>query len=505
MKMIKKNLQFSVIFLFLFLQLFSLHSEERGRREYFFDLYKYRKQISVTPNSDFRYECTLVLPTMKIGYPQKNDIINVYWKGVLKTPVETQMKAFITFKGDYIKSDEININTENFEGGISFITPQNIINPISITFYYPIKENHGNQITFNPCYSGPSFIEDEMEYPAEIPVFESEEAVQEAKIIITTDKGSEVATDLKLERQKIQDEINRKLEEERLAEEQLREKERIENEKKAEAERLLKLKLEEERLLKEAEDKKNAALAAEEALKSTEIKRYKKENLLDYQKKETPSISNETQKKETVTDPDETDFSGQTLLMKAAKAGNDWQIKRLIEAGAKVNLRDKDGWTALMYAARYQENKSTIELLINAGSDITIKNNYNYSALSLAAAYNDNPDITKKLLQYFKPTEKEVLKAFVLMLSNTSQSEFVQLAKFQVFIDKPVPINAYYDGKTPLMYAAQFGNSTKLLKTLLNNGALTAPRSSEGKTAFDYASENKRLNHDDFYWELNKQ
>ena len=55
------------------------------------------------------------------------------------------------------------------------------------------------------------------------------------------------------------------------------------------------------------------------------------------------------------------------------------------------------------------------------------------------------------------------------------------------------------------MYACEFGNSTKVIKVLLDNNAVPSLRSNEGKTAYEYASENKKLAHDSTYWELNKK
>ena len=72
-------------------------------------------------------------------------------------------------------------------------------------------------------------------------------------------------------------------------------------------------------------------------------------------------------------------------------------------------------------------------------------------------------------------------------------------------MDKAVPLNILYDGKTPLMYAAQYGNSTKTLQVLLDNQSSVTMRSTDGKTAFDYATNNKNLAHDKTYWALNKK
>jgi ankyrin repeat protein len=232
---------------------------------------------------------------------------------------------------------------------------------------------------------------------------------------------------------------------------------------------------------------------------------YKKEYLQDYAPKKKLELPKESISEKTIDNPDESDSFGRTLLMKAAQNGNNWEIKSLLASGADINLKDNDGWTALMYAIRYQQNISIVETLINAGAKIKVKNKYDLSPLILAASYNGNPEITKKILSYYSVSEKEVLQAFVLMLSDNSSSDFAKLAKIEEFLYKSIPLNTFYNGKTPLMYAAQYSDSTKILNCLMEAGAITSIRSTEGKTAFDYAQENKLLEHDDCYWALNRK
>lgn len=232
---------------------------------------------------------------------------------------------------------------------------------------------------------------------------------------------------------------------------------------------------------------------------------YEKEYLQDYAPKKKPQLPQETVSEKSIDNPNEADAFGRTLLMKAAKNGNNWEIKSLIAAGANVNLKDNDGWTALMYAARYQENISIIEALISAGASVKTKNTYNLSALILASTYNGNPEIIKKLLSFYSVSEKEVIQSFVLLLTDNSATDFAKIAKIEEFLYKSVPLNTFYNGKTPLMYAAQYSSSTKIIKRLMEAGASTSIRSTEGKTAFDYAQENNMLSHDDIYWSLNKK
>jgi len=309
---------------------------------------------------------------------------------------------------------------------------------------------------------------------------------------------------------------NERLEAERLEAERL-EAERLaqENAEKEEEER----RLEEERL--KAEEEAKAALEekkAQEALqqqmeeelekqkKATEKKR--KEYLSDYMIYDTETIDDVVTDQDEYTrieNPDEKDITGKTLLMRAAKGGNEWELKLLLDSGADVNLTDNDGWTALMYAVRYNEGLECVEALLNAGADITVKNKYGSSAIVLASCYNGNPQILTKLLTEYKSSDREVLRSLVFLLSEQNISERQQLVKLQLFMDKAVPLNVLYEGKTPLMYAAQYGNSTKVIQMLLDYQASVLLRSTEGKTAFDYAMKNNNLIHDETYWALNKR
>lgn len=204
-------------------------------------------------------------------------------------------------------------------------------------------------------------------------------------------------------------------------------------------------------------------------------------------------------------DPNETDSRGVSLLMKAAKEGNDWKLRTLLAAGASVNARDKDGWTPLMYAVRYQSNLSVLELLLAKNAEVKTTNNFSLSPLIIAACFNDNPDIIRKLLSFYSPSDKEVQKAFVQLISTQQTDHFALLSKVKLFLEFGLPVNSYYEGKTPLMYACKYCSSTKVIKLLLDKNAAVTVRSTEGKTAFDYAQTNKTLPRDEIYWSLNKR
>ncbi len=333
------------------------------------------------------------------------------------------------------------------------------------------------------------------------------------------EKRAKAEADIAARREQMEREEAERIEAERLEAERL-EREKIEaeeaekrrlEEEKLEAERLEAERIEKERLEEERKEAERQALLEEqmklalekEEQKAKEVKKTK-EYLSDYVVHDADEIEEtaETQY-EVIKNPDERDLSGRTQLMKAAKSGNEWQLKRLLEAKADVNIKDNDGWTALMYAVRYNEGLECVELLLDSDADIKAVNNYGLTAIALAANYNNNPKILTKLLSTYKPSDKEVLRALVLLLSENNNSEDSLLSKLEILLDTGLPVNILFEGKTPLMYAAAYGNSTKVIRKLLEYDASVTIRSSEGKTAFDYASVNKSLIHDDAYWALN--
>ncbi len=70
-----------------------------------------------------------------------------------------------------------------------------------------------------------------------------------------------------------------------------------------------------------------------------------------------------------------------TPLMVAAREGNFEIAKWLVENGANVNARARDGHTALMMAA-YNRYPDIVKLLIQNGADVNAVSNQGHTALS---------------------------------------------------------------------------------------------------------------------------
>jgi ankyrin repeat protein len=86
---------------------------------------------------------------------------------------------------------------------------------------------------------------------------------------------------------------------------------------------------------------------------------------------------------------------GMTALMFAVGHGYTEIAKLLVEKGADVDARDKDGFTALMMAA-WQGHAEIAKLLIDRGADVNAEANDGFTAL-MAAEKGGYTEIVKLL------------------------------------------------------------------------------------------------------------
>jgi hypothetical protein len=74
------------------------------------------------------------------------------------------------------------------------------------------------------------------------------------------------------------------------------------------------------------------------------------------------------------------------------------EAEDLLKDGADAGTRNKNGWTALMMAARFNENPGVIDVLLKAGPDLNARQQNGWTALMYAARSNGNPSVVTALL-----------------------------------------------------------------------------------------------------------
>ena len=73
-------------------------------------------------------------------------------------------------------------------------------------------------------------------------------------------------------------------------------------------------------------------------------------------------------------------------------------VEALLKAGAKIDLRDKDGWTPLHYAAAKSEAPAVLTTLLKAWSNLSARDNSGSTPLHIATRFSKTPEVVTTLL-----------------------------------------------------------------------------------------------------------
>lgn len=187
----------------------------------------------------------------------------------------------------------------------------------------------------------------------------------------------------------------------------------------------------------------------------------------------------------------QSDSESNLLFIKIIKNNSNFDIvKKCIDLTRDINHADKDGKTPLMYAAQCSFDVRTVKYLLDKGAKIDSKNRNEWSALMYAARYNPNPAVMEDLILRGANTKPNSVGLTVTMLAacNPNPGVLLTLLKYK---DE---INASTDkGKTALMYACENNQNAAVIKMLIDNGADLAAKDSDGKTVREYMSANTSL------------
>ena len=186
---------------------------------------------------------------------------------------------------------------------------------------------------------------------------------------------------------------------------------------------------------------------------------------------------------------DARDREGATALARAAKAGKARLVALFLERGAAVNARSVDGSTPLFYAAE-ADREEIVAMLLDRGADPNLSGRTGLTPLD-AAAYNNSEDIAKLLILHgadVDALDSDGKAAIVYAAGRGNASIVAQL------LDAGVDVNrGYAHSLTALMWAAGHDASAGMedvdatITLLLKRGAKVDLRDDRNKTAVDIA------------------
>lgn len=185
------------------------------------------------------------------------------------------------------------------------------------------------------------------------------------------------------------------------------------------------------------------------------------------------------------TNANSSDVAGRTLLMAAAELGNANAVKLLLSHGAKVNARDRlsyhdqGGSTALHRAARYQHHE-IVRLLITSKADLNVCDKNGQTALHWAAENGDLP-MTQLLLDAGANPDRSCR-------TSTSLSTAVVLGHIDIvrlLLSKGAQLSHPANARTPVLQYAVHIRKPDLCRLLIEAGADVNATDYEGRTAWD--------------------
>ena len=158
------------------------------------------------------------------------------------------------------------------------------------------------------------------------------------------------------------------------------------------------------------------------------------------------------------------------------------KVKELVEKGADVNLKDKEGYTALMNAS-CDSNKEIAEFLVAHGAEINVKGNDGMTALIFASrgGYKDIVELLVNNGADVNIKEKQGMTALMLASLNGHR----EIVEFLVL--RGADVNAKDEFEQTALMSASFGGHKEIIEFLVSRGADINQKNNLGKTAIDLA------------------
>ena len=179
-------------------------------------------------------------------------------------------------------------------------------------------------------------------------------------------------------------------------------------------------------------------------------------------------------------------FTFESALLKAAKAGHNEAVQFLLKLGGNVNYYNKESITALMIASSKCRNEQVVETLVSAGANVNIQDNGGWAALMIASE-NGHTQVVEQLLKEDADVNIQTNNGWTsLMIASQNGHTHVIEQLLKKHADINIQTN---DGWTTLMVASQHGH-IQVIEQLLKKDADINIQNKNGVTALMLASRN---------------
>lgn len=173
-------------------------------------------------------------------------------------------------------------------------------------------------------------------------------------------------------------------------------------------------------------------------------------------------------------------------LLRAARNGDAKQVTRYLDAGVDIEARNPgDAWTPLMWAA-VRDHADLVRLLVSRGARLEVRDRKGLTALLVAARWGSRAGVGALLDEGANIGAVDDIGWNALMWASfKGQTDMAAL-----LLDRGASLEARDpDGRTPLMLAAKKGHE-KTVALLLARGASITARGPDGQSASDLAAKN---------------
>lgn len=182
-------------------------------------------------------------------------------------------------------------------------------------------------------------------------------------------------------------------------------------------------------------------------------------------------------------------ISKEEQLIKATKEGDSNRVTTLINKGANINYRRQDEQVSALDCAVIIGDIGLVNLLLDNGADVNSKTRNGYTALFIASVdWTSHPDIIDTLIRHGADVNAKSFVEKWTPLLLASSDVLTDESVVRRLVEAGAQINdSNVFGMTPLMYVAELG-SDGLVEYLLKNGADPRLTTKDGLSAIHMAA-----------------